>query len=89
MTGTDGQMNLDMMYMATELTGDKRYADVANAQAETSMKTHVRPDGTTYHVVNYDPKTGKVIEQGTHQGRSARCSKCAAREDADGDRLRG
>lgn len=57
-----------MLYMASELTGDTRYANVASAQAEKSMKTHVRPDGTTYHVVNYDPLSGTVLELCTHQG---------------------
>lgn len=46
-------MNLDLMYLATELTGDMKYADIATAQAERMGQTHVRPDGTTYHVVDH------------------------------------
>lgn len=61
-------MNLDMLYEATRLTGDKRYAAIANSQAEHSTKTHVRADGTTYHVVDFDPKTGKVQKSLTAQG---------------------
>lgn len=62
------QMNLDMLYLATDLTKDPKYARIATRQAERSMDTHVRPDGTTYHVVNMDQTTGKALEQMTHQG---------------------
>lgn len=61
-------MNLDMLYVATDLTNDPKYARIATRQAEKSMDTHVRPDGTTYHVVNMDQNTGKALELMTHQG---------------------
>ena len=32
------------------------------------MKNHYRKDYSSYHVVDYDPATGKVIGKGTHQG---------------------
>lgn len=63
-------MNLDMLYEATKITGDRKYADIANAQAEASSTTHVRPDDTTFHVINFDQKTkGATLERRTHQGR--------------------
>ena len=64
-------MNLDILYLATELTGDLRYAHIATRHAESSMNTHVRKDGTTYHVVNMDQKTGEALEWMTHQGQLA------------------
>jgi hypothetical protein len=67
---THKQMNLDMMYEATNWTGNPRYAQIANSQAEKSSNTHVRPDGTTFHVVNMDQKTGKGMEFLTAQGES-------------------
>ena len=70
-------MNLDMLYEATKLTGNPKYANVANHQAEKSMTSHVRPDGTTYHVVNFDQNTGKVLECMTAQGESLCLSPCA------------
>jgi hypothetical protein len=57
-----------MLYEATRLTGDERYASIANHQAEKSSDSHVRPDGTTYHVVNMCQKTGKPLEFMTAQG---------------------
>jgi hypothetical protein len=61
-------MNLDMLYLATDLTGDKRYAEVATRQAEVSMTSHVRKDYSTFHVVNFDQTTGQPTELMTHQG---------------------
>jgi len=69
-------MNLDMLYQATDLTGDPKYALVATRQAEKSMDTHVRPDGTTFHVVNMDQKTGKALEVMTHQGKTSWTQRC-------------
>jgi hypothetical protein len=72
-------MNLDLLYLATELTGNENYSRIANLQAEKSMKTHIRPDDTTFHVVNVDQKTGEVIERMTHQGKlDTRCLVCGA-----------
>lgn len=63
------QMNLDMLYEATKLTGNPRYAEIANKQAEASLHTHIRDDYTTYHVVNFDQKNpGQTLEKRTHQG---------------------
>lgn len=62
-------MNLDMLYEATRLTGDPKYAKIANDQAEASSKTHVRPNWTTFHVINFDQRTkGATLERRTHQG---------------------
>ena len=69
------QMNLDLMFLATELTGDAKYQQIAISQAEKSSKTHIRPDFTTNHVVNFDPTTGDATAAYTHQGGSHRAGK--------------
>ena len=56
------------MFLATELTGDAKYQQIAISQAEKSSKTHIRPDFTTNHVVNFDPTTGDATAAYTHQG---------------------
>lgn len=61
-------MNLDLMYLATKLTGDEKYAAIATRQAEKSQTAHVRPDWTTYHVVDYN-QDGSVKKGFTGQGR--------------------
>lgn len=60
-------MNLDLMYLATELTGDAKYATVASTQAETMIRTHIRADGTTYHVVDLG-RDGSAPKGMTAQG---------------------
>ncbi|OXC62093.1 hypothetical protein C358_02507 [Cryptococcus neoformans MW-RSA852] len=60
-------MNLDMLYEATELIGDPKYAHIATQQAEKSLNSHVRPDYTTYHVVDFN-QDGNVKKCMTHQG---------------------
>jgi rhamnogalacturonyl hydrolase YesR len=34
------------------------------------MKNHFRPDFSSYHVIDYDTITGKVLKKNTHQGYS-------------------
>jgi hypothetical protein len=62
------QMNLDFLYEATEMTGGPRYVAAANSQADMTEQTCIRDDGTTYHVVDFDPHSGKVLKRFTHQG---------------------
>ncbi|ODN77026.1 hypothetical protein L202_05571 [Cryptococcus amylolentus CBS 6039] len=63
----DNLMNLDMLYEATELTGKPIYAEIATSQCEKSMHSHVRPDFTTYHVVDFN-QDGTVKKAMTCQG---------------------
>lgn len=66
----DNMMNLEMLFRATQLTGDSVYWRVAVNHANTTMKNHFRPDYSSYHVVDYDPETGEVRTKCTHQGNS-------------------
>ncbi len=64
----DGMMNLELLFEATRLTGDSSYYFMARQHASTTMKNHIRADSTTWHVLVYDDKTGKVLDRKTHQG---------------------
>lgn len=55
----DNMMNLELLYQATELSGDNRFADIALKHAMTTIKNHFREDYSCPHVVDYDPQTGK------------------------------
>lgn len=66
----DNMMNLELLFSATQLTGDSSYYKIAVAHANTAMKNHFRPDYSSYHVIDYDPETGKVLHKQTHQGYS-------------------
>ena len=61
-------MNLEYLYWAAGQFKKPAYADAANAHALTTMKNHFRKDYSSYHVVDYDAKTGKVVAKRTHQG---------------------
>lgn len=64
----DNMMNLELLFFAHRITGDPYYKNIAVKHAETTMKNHLRPDYSSYHVVNYDPETGEVESRETHQG---------------------
>lgn len=66
----DNMMNLEMLFEAYKLTGDKRFHDIAVSHANTTMKHHFRYDFSSFHVVDYDPETGAVRSRVTHQGYS-------------------
>lgn len=64
----DNMMNLELLFAATQLTGDSSFYKIAVSHANTTMKNHFRPDFSSYHVIDYDPVTGKVMKRNTHQG---------------------
>ena len=63
----DNMINLELLFWASRNGAPELY-DVAVKHAETTMHNHFREDFTSYHVVVYDPLTGKKIKGVTHQG---------------------
>ena len=69
----DNMMNLEMMFWAAE-NGASDATELYNRavnHATTTMNEHVRADGSTYHVVTFDPTSGDVVSKSTHQGYAA------------------
>jgi unsaturated chondroitin disaccharide hydrolase len=66
----DNLMNLELLFAASEMTGDPLFHEIAVNHANTTMKNHFRPDFSTYHVIDYDTITGDVVKKNTHQGYS-------------------
>ncbi|MBI3112738.1 MAG: glycoside hydrolase family 88 protein [Ignavibacteriales bacterium] len=64
----DNMMNLELLFWASENGGTKRFREIAISHAEKTMLNHVRPDGSTYHVLDYDTTNGTVLARNTHQG---------------------
>lgn len=64
----DNMMNLELLTWASKNGGGKKYADIAKIHANTTIKNHFRPDYSSYHVIDYDPATGAVLQKKTHQG---------------------
>ena len=66
----DNMMILEMLFWASEQTGNSKYRDIAIAHADKTLKNHFRKDMTSYHVVSYSVPSGKVESKGTFQGYS-------------------
>jgi rhamnogalacturonyl hydrolase YesR len=64
----DNMMNLEFLYWSAKQFSEPKYADAANTHALTTKKNHYRKDYSSYHLVDYDPQTGKVLRKATHQG---------------------
>lgn len=64
----DNMLNLELLFELTELTGNKKYKEIAIEHANTTMANHFRDDLSSYHVVDYDPETGEVRSKQTAQG---------------------
>jgi unsaturated chondroitin disaccharide hydrolase len=64
----DNMMNLELLLLAAREGGDPRFRAIAMAHADTTLRNHFRPDGSSFHVVDYDPATGRVLRRVTHQG---------------------
>ena len=66
----DCMMNIPLLYWATEFIGDPRYGQIARIHAETVMKHFIREDGSSEHIVVFDPATGEVVDKPEGQGYS-------------------
>ena len=64
----DNMMNLEMLFRATEISGDSTYYNIALTHADTTMSKHYRKDFSSYHVLDYDTESGEVLQRNTAQG---------------------
>lgn len=61
-------MNMSLLFWASRITGDPRYRHIAEAHMDTVLAHFIRPDGSVYHIVNFDPQTGEVEGKRGGQG---------------------
>ena len=64
----DNMMNRELLEWVAKNGGDQKINEIAVNHANTTIKNHYRPDYSSYHVVDYDLETGKIIKKATHQG---------------------
>ena len=64
----DCMMNISLLYWASEETGDPRYREIAMLHAQTAVKSFIREDGSTNHIVAFDPETGSLLRTYGGQG---------------------
>jgi unsaturated chondroitin disaccharide hydrolase len=65
----DNMMNLELLLLAAQNGGNPAWRDMATSHALKTMQNHVRADGSTFHVVDYNTD-GTVFSQFTSQGAS-------------------
>src|SRR5438045_4645244 len=63
----DNMMNLELLFFAAQNGGNPNWRTMAINHAVKTMENHVRADGSTYHVVDYN-SDGTVFRKFTVQG---------------------
>jgi rhamnogalacturonyl hydrolase YesR len=66
----DNMMNLELLFWTSEVTNNQKYRNIAVSHANKTMQHHYREDGSVYHVLDFSPQTGEVLEKTTAQGYS-------------------
>jgi hypothetical protein len=63
-------LNLDLLFWAATELRSPDLLNIATSHALTTQKHHIRPNSSTYHVINFDQATGAVKQRITNQGYS-------------------
>lgn len=66
----DNMMNLELLEWSAHNGGNVYFDTIARHHANTTMKNHFRSNYSSYHVIDYDTITGKVLQKKTFQGYS-------------------
>lgn len=66
----DNMMNLELLEWVSKNGGEQKFHNIAVEHANTTLKNHFRPDYSSYHVLDYNLRTGGVDRKVTHQGYS-------------------
>jgi len=64
----DTMANIPLLYWAAAHTGDASFRAAAEAHARKTEEAFIRPDGSTYHAVEYDTRSGERRRGYTFQG---------------------
>lgn len=64
----DNMMNLELLLWASREGGPARLREIAVSHANKTLANHFRPDGSSFHLVDYDPETGAILGKQTVQG---------------------
>ncbi|MES2775390.1 MAG: glycoside hydrolase family 88 protein [Bacteroidota bacterium] len=64
----DNMMNLEMLEWASNNGGSKELATISVNHSNATLKNHFRDNYSSYHVLDYDLTTGKIIKKVTSQG---------------------
>ena len=73
----DCLMNLSLLYWASDEIGDERFKKIAMRQMDMSLRDHIRPDGSTNHIVDHE--IDKVGVKNILAGQGLRPDSCWSR----------
>ncbi len=66
----DNMMNLEFLYEMAKMLGNEKIKSACISHADKTLQNHFRADNSSFHVVDYDSISGKVLSKVTHQGYS-------------------
>ncbi|KAF8352269.1 Six-hairpin glycosidase-like protein [Amanita rubescens] len=64
-------MTMELLFQSAALTGNRTLTEIAMKHADTTMANHIRPDGSTWQLVEYNTFTGAIIGKLAVQGYSS------------------
>lgn len=64
----DTMMNLPLLYWASHMTGNTKYAQTANDHTRATLAHLIRSDSSSNHTFYFDQVTGEPLYASTHQG---------------------
>ena len=64
----DSMMNLPLLHYVSRITDDPRFKLMGIEHAKVAQKNFIREDGSTHHIVAYNPETGAVEDHPRGQG---------------------
>ncbi len=64
----DSLMNTPLLFWASQVSGDPKYATAARRHVEQLRDHIIRPDSTTFHTFHWDVRSGEPLRGETEQG---------------------
>jgi len=66
----DNMMNLELLWWASQNGGKHEFFDMSVSHSDHMIRDCIKPDGSSYHMIDYDPTNGSVLLQtNTPQGK--------------------
>ncbi len=64
----DGMNALQPLWWAAQNAGEPSFYDLAVSHSLKTMENNIRPDGSCYQIVDYNPSTGAILDRTNKQG---------------------
>jgi hypothetical protein len=64
----DGMMALQLLWWASKNGGESQLYDLALSHSVKTAENNIRPDGSSFQIVDYSPSTGAILDRTNKQG---------------------